>query len=153
MHSARMTQIEPAELASLLWDRDSVLVVDLRSTAAYSQTHIPGAKHVPFERLAEWSTANLPLRRMIVLCSADGALAQRAWVVLAARGVLALVLKGGLRRWATEVKELNRRRISRSGLTVVVSNPSPRLKTSYEGNTERGKGTWVGSGDEPLSAS
>jgi rhodanese-related sulfurtransferase/predicted metal-dependent enzyme (double-stranded beta helix superfamily) len=93
-----VTTVSVAELAEAL-GRGEAVVVDIDSSLAYREAHIPGAWFAIRSRLAE-ALPKLPERGTLVLTSSDGVLAQLAVPELAAltrRPVKALA--GGTAAW------------------------------------------------------
>ncbi|MFJ5234177.1 rhodanese-like domain-containing protein [Kitasatospora sp. NPDC088391] len=85
-------------------------VIDVRSPGEFGGGHIPGARNVPLDRLAQ----ALPALRaaagrgeLAVVC-ASGARALNACEQLAAAGVPALLVDGGTAAWADDGGELDR---------------------------------------------
>lgn len=75
-------------------------IVDVRSTGEHAVACISGALHIPLERLVE-SHTDLHGRRIALLCK-GGTRARMAQERLAACGVDAVVIDGGLDRWQRE---------------------------------------------------
>jgi rhodanese-related sulfurtransferase len=81
-----------------------VIVVDVRSLAAYDQAHLPEARHIPLEELAE-RAGELDGNQAIVLyvLSSSESGAARAAMTLYALGFTDVaVLEGGIQRWYAE---------------------------------------------------
>ena len=78
-----------------------LLVVDLRSEAAYRAGHIRGALHVPFGALGGRFQRPDPLvRRAMLLVDESDDLSHRAFGLLEARGYRwVYVLRGGMKAW------------------------------------------------------
>lgn len=57
--------IDPKELFQKLGEDPAPVVVDVRSQEAYERGHIPGAKHIPGDTLAE-RLAEIPEDRLVV---------------------------------------------------------------------------------------
>jgi rhodanese-related sulfurtransferase/predicted metal-dependent enzyme (double-stranded beta helix superfamily) len=96
--AARVETISVGELQALLAKGDAV-VVDLASSIAYEQGHIPGAWFAVRARLPG-SLERVPRRRMLVLTSPDGVLARLAAAELGDCGFAdARVLDGGTAAW------------------------------------------------------
>jgi len=81
---------------------NEAVVVDLDLSKTYAKAHIPGAWHAVRARLAA-NLAKLPSAKLLVLTSADGALASLAAAEL--KGIAKMpvqVLAGGTRNWIDE---------------------------------------------------
>ena len=93
------TCIAPTDLAS---HRDRVRVVDVRTPGEFESVHIPGARNVPLDRLADhtdtlrdWSQDD-----QVVLVCRSGARAHQAQEELAVAGLPRLpILEGGVLAW------------------------------------------------------
>jgi rhodanese-related sulfurtransferase len=93
--AAPCAHIDPAGLRGLL-EAGRAVVVDLDTSLAYRDGHIPGAIWAIRGRLAR-ALPHLPEDRVVVLTSADGVLARLAAAELAGRDTR--VLLGGTRAW------------------------------------------------------
>jgi rhodanese-related sulfurtransferase len=81
--------------------RPGLRVIDVRSASEFHAYHIPGAEHVPLERLA---TSRFADGETIVLYSEAGAHGAQAWVFLRALGHRRVFfLRGGLHEWLDDV--------------------------------------------------
>jgi len=100
--SDRDDHVSAAELAGWLRaGRPRLRVLDLRSASEFNAYHIPGAEHVPLDRLA---TTPLASDETIVLYSQTGVHAGQAWVLLRLLGHHQVVfLAGGLHEWLDDV--------------------------------------------------
>lgn len=83
-------------LANLL---DETLVVDVRSPAEFHEGHIPGALLLPLDHLLAELPTLQTIETPLVLACDDGLRAREAESRLAAAGLLAHVLEGGLAAW------------------------------------------------------
>ncbi|MFC4504256.1 MULTISPECIES: rhodanese-like domain-containing protein [Streptomyces] len=92
------SRITPARAHRLLRHGTAVLV-DVRETDEFAAGHAPGAVHLPLSGLADGS-ASLPAGRDPVLICRSGNRSRRAAELLAARGVYAPDVIGGMRDWA-----------------------------------------------------
>ena len=92
------SRLTPAEAHRLLRDGTAVLV-DVRESDEFEAGHAPGAAHVPLSRLAD-GTATLPAGCEPVLVCRSGNRSLRAAGLLAARGVRAPDVIGGMCAWA-----------------------------------------------------
>jgi sterol desaturase/sphingolipid hydroxylase (fatty acid hydroxylase superfamily)/rhodanese-related sulfurtransferase len=95
--------IEVDELAARLRDGGSICVVDVRSHAEFDGPlgHIPGARLVPLDTLAE-RTAELreiPTATIVVVCHTDKRSTRAAAILQAAGLANVRVLRGGMERW------------------------------------------------------
>ncbi|MGK5641565.1 rhodanese-like domain-containing protein [Streptomyces sp. URMC 126] len=83
-------------------------VVDSRSTPAWDQGHVPGAVHLPTDRIPDLADAFLdPARPVVVYCwgpGCDGA--TRAALALATRGYRVKEMLGGIEYWIREGYEV-----------------------------------------------
>jgi len=76
-------------------------VVDVRSASEFAAYHIPGAEHIPLERVA---TARFAADETVVLYSELGVHGAQAWVFLRALGHRrAFFLRNGLHEWLDDV--------------------------------------------------
>ncbi|WP_405740020.1 rhodanese-like domain-containing protein [Streptomyces sp. NBC_00028] len=90
-------RVTVTEAQRLLRDRTAALI-DVRETDEFRAGHAPGAHHVPLSRIA---TAPLPdTARPLVLICRSGNRSRQAAALLAARGVEAVDVIGGMRDWA-----------------------------------------------------
>ncbi len=81
--------------------RPGLRIVDLRSAAEFAAFHIPGAEHVPLERLVATSFA---AGDTVVLYSEAGVHGGQAWVLLRALGHRDVYfLRDGLYEWLEDV--------------------------------------------------
>lgn len=94
--------ISALELAAWLRaGRPGLRVLDVRSAAEFRAYHIPGAEHVPLERVA---TLPFSSETTLVLYSETGVHAAQAWVFLRALGHGRVVfLRNGLHEWLDDV--------------------------------------------------
>ncbi|MFC8515402.1 rhodanese-like domain-containing protein [Streptomyces sp. NPDC057257] len=92
----------------LLRDGTAVLI-DVREADEFRAGHAPGALHVPLSRLAD-STAAVPglprdhgpaAPRLVLICR-SGNRSRQAAELLAARGIAAVDVVGGMRGWVAE---------------------------------------------------
>jgi rhodanese-related sulfurtransferase len=93
--AAACRHVGPPELAALI-DAGHAAVIDLDTSLAYRDGHIPGAVWAIRGRLAR-ALPILPADRILVLASPDGVLARLAAAEIAARDVR--VLLGGTAAW------------------------------------------------------
>jgi len=93
------------ELAAWLIDKKpDLLVVDMRSAEEYAQYHIPGAVHIPFNRMFEAEALEMMAGdKTVVLYSNGGTHAAQAWVLLKQQGIDSRVLLGGLNYWTAAI--------------------------------------------------
>lgn len=90
------------ELAAWIRDRKAGLrILDVRDAAAFQAAQIPGAEHLPIDRL---DRARFDPADTLVLYSDGGAHAAQAWVLLRALGYQQVFfLRGGLNEWLDDV--------------------------------------------------
>ncbi|WP_228047072.1 rhodanese-like domain-containing protein [Streptomyces justiciae] len=91
-------RVTATEAQRLLRDAGAVLV-DVREPDEFRAGHAPGAHHVPLSRIA---TADLPGTGPLVLICRSGNRSRQAAALLAARGVAAVDVIGGMRDWAAQ---------------------------------------------------
>jgi rhodanese-related sulfurtransferase len=91
--------LTPQQAQELLAHGD-VEVVDVREAGEWSGGHLPGARHVPLDRLRAAPETALTRDGIIFVCAA-GARSQAAARVAEARGLTKVYnLTGGTRGWA-----------------------------------------------------
>ncbi len=97
--------VEAEEVAAWVIDKNpDLLLVDLRSSEAYNQYHIPGAINIPLVQLfSEASLEILDNDQIRVLYSNGGTHAAQAWVMLTQMGIKSYVLLGGLNYWSEAI--------------------------------------------------
>jgi len=94
-----MTAVELAEW--LRARRPRLRVIDVRTASEFAAYHIPGAEHVPLDRLAATRFAD---DETVVLYSELGVHGAQAWVVLRALGARRVFfLRNGLHEWLDDV--------------------------------------------------
>jgi rhodanese-related sulfurtransferase len=94
----------PARLYRALDEHEVIMVVDVRSLAAYEQAHIPDAVHIPLGDLPE-RIGELDGNRTIVfycLSPNDAVGLQAAMIAYGAGFTKVAVVKGGIQRWYSE---------------------------------------------------
>ena len=94
-------EMTPWTLKSMLDAKNAeYLVLDVRSAEAYAEAHIPGAMHLPLAELAA-KAATLPKGKTIVTYCGNitCALAPKAALVLAQKGLKVMELFGGIEEW------------------------------------------------------
>jgi len=95
---AQPEMMSPAALSAALESVHVPLVVDIESSEAYAQGHVPGAWFATRARL-ECAMADLPAAAELVLTSSDGVQARLAAAALAHAGKRARALEGGTAAW------------------------------------------------------
>jgi rhodanese-related sulfurtransferase len=98
--TAEVPRVSAARLHREL-DADSVLVVDVRNFAAYTQAHIPGAVHIPLEELPA-HVDELDVSGAVVLydLSSNQSLSLSGAMYLYEVGFIQIaILDGGLQKW------------------------------------------------------
>lgn len=99
--------LSPDELADKLINQDpELLLVDVRSHEDFDYFSLPGAIHIPFEKILD--EENLAVmdghRYSIVFYSNDDVLAEKAWYFFRQTGqVNTYILEGGLNRWTETI--------------------------------------------------
>jgi rhodanese-related sulfurtransferase len=111
--AAACAHVDPAGLAAML-DAGRAAVVDLDTSLAYRDGHVPGAIWAIRGRL-ERARTRIPADRVLVLTSSDGVLARLAAAEIADRAPL--VLLGGTRAWRAAGLPLER------GATALADTP------------------------------
>lgn len=118
--------VSVAELAALL-DQDAVTVIDLGSSRAYRQGHLPGAWFAIRARLAN-DLAKAPAGRPLVLTSTDGVLARfAAPEIERLMGTAPRILEGGTQAWVAAGRSL------KPGLEHALSLIEDVYRRPYEG--------------------
>ncbi len=94
--------IDRERLTALLRE-GAAMLVDVRPTAEYEQAHLPGARSIPVETLAE-RLAELPADRLIVACCRGPycTFAGDAVRLLQARGFRAARFEDGVAEWSAD---------------------------------------------------
>lgn len=84
---------------------DPPLIIDTRSTIAYSLGHIPGALNYPLEELQRVSRVAppFPLKQRVVLVCQHGVFTRPMAAHLSLHGLSVTSLEGGYRSWVTSV--------------------------------------------------
>lgn len=96
-------------------DNDDVVVLDVREPDEFAEWRIPGAMNVPLDALGA-RLDEIPRHAEIVAVCAVGARAARAVDVLAAAGIEAEWLEGGMSAWANAYDDAE---VAVGGATVV----------------------------------
>ncbi|MGI5452789.1 rhodanese-like domain-containing protein [Streptomyces sp. CA-249302] len=102
MHFSRSgpDRITVTEAHGLLRDGAAVLI-DVREADEYRAGHAPGALNLPLSRLADPDTDTaLPGGPRLVLVCRSGNRSRQAAELLAAQGIAAVDVVGGMRDWA-----------------------------------------------------
>jgi len=80
--------------------RGRVQVIDVRSGAEWRTGHITGAEHMPLDELEGGQTPKSAASdKVLVLVCQSGVRAEKAQLLLKARGIEAEVLEGGMNAW------------------------------------------------------
>jgi tRNA(Ile)-lysidine synthase TilS/MesJ/rhodanese-related sulfurtransferase len=87
-------EITVEELSNL--NGDEYLIIDIRDESAFEYGHIPGAVHVPPQKLAE---ENLPRNKDLYICCRSGQISREIAEKLREEGYPAYNLKGGYYEW------------------------------------------------------
>ena len=96
--SAFVRTIDVNDLLPLLDDRSEMGLVDVRESDEFASWHIPGAVNIPLGQLAD-RLSDVPRTPRLVTICALGSRATEGAAVLAAHGVHAQVLEGGMSAW------------------------------------------------------
>lgn len=95
-------EIDSADLyAALIANKEDVVVVDARSTAAYAIEHIPSAINLPYQSMSDSSVSSLDGQKLYV-CYCDGIgcnASTKGALTLATLGFEVVELMGGLDWW------------------------------------------------------
>jgi rhodanese-related sulfurtransferase len=84
------------------------VVVDVRTDEEWAAGHVPGARHIPLDQLADRWEAELPDDEPIyVVCHTDGR-SRAAASALVRAGADARVVVGGTVKWIEEGREIER---------------------------------------------
>ena len=97
--------IDPAQLAQWLQERQDVQVVDVREGYEREAGHIAGSRHVELTQLSG-QAATIASDRPVVLYCRVGGRSTMAAQALRAAGYEAYSMTGGLLRWAQEGRPL-----------------------------------------------
>jgi adenylyltransferase/sulfurtransferase len=101
--SSAVTEIQPSQLAQRLERGEKLEIIDVREPYEWQIGHIPGARLVPLDRIAE-EIPRLDKRRETILYCKVGARSMRAAQQLASAGVTDVRnLAGGILRWIDDV--------------------------------------------------
>jgi adenylyltransferase/sulfurtransferase len=101
--SSAVTEIQPSQLAQRLERGEKLEIIDVREPYEWQIGHIPGARLVPLDRIAE-EIPRLDKRRETILYCKVGARSMRAAQQLASAGVTDVRnLAGGIPRWIDDV--------------------------------------------------
>ena len=92
-----MTQQLDARTARRLAD-EGAPVVDVRERSEYTEGHVPGARHIPYEQL-EQRLGELPRERTLVVYCASGVRSSLATSIFERHGIAAANLRGGFNAW------------------------------------------------------
>ncbi|MDP9200335.1 MAG: molybdopterin-synthase adenylyltransferase MoeB [Gemmatimonadota bacterium] len=96
-------EIQPSQLAQRLQRGEKLEIIDVREPYEWEIGHIPGARLVPLDRIAE-EIPRLDKRRETILYCKVGARSMHAAQQLASAGVVEVRnLAGGILRWIDEV--------------------------------------------------
>lgn len=102
MTTSPAPDITPRELADRLAGDDPPALIDVREPWEWSRAHIDGARLVPLGELRGMA-ATIPRDRDVVFYCHHGARSRAAVDYLAAQGVRALNLAGGIDAWSREI--------------------------------------------------
>ena len=97
------------DLSSLLRDKATVRILDVRTVSEFENGHIPGAYNVPLDQLNEHATEIRNSTAPVVLVCQSGRRAQQAETVLRTAGMSQVgVLDGGMQAWITAGNHVRR---------------------------------------------
>ena len=99
-----MRALNPLDFKQLLATDDSIIVLDVRTSDAFAETHIPGALFIPFDNYFEqWLTNLIPTERDILLVF-DEQIAPDVAERMQRSGRKAPLgwLKGGMKAWLAD---------------------------------------------------
>jgi rhodanese-related sulfurtransferase len=83
--------------ASLADQLDDFFVLDVRTAAAFSSRHLPGAANIPYAEVAKpWNLDQLPTDRPVLVVCTSGALSSQVATVLGVLGYNVRFLSGGM---------------------------------------------------------
>lgn len=88
--------VGPQEAAALV--AGGAVLLDVRTSGEWKAGHVPGARHVPLDRVAS-SAGGVPPDRTIVTVCQSGLRSARAAQMLAGRGWDVVNLGGGMSAW------------------------------------------------------
>ncbi len=83
----------------LLETRTYDTIVDIRPAALYARGHIPGAIHVPYEQVQDWTTRSTPPDARILVVDSSGARAAEMAFWMRRHHRAADCLEGGISQW------------------------------------------------------
>ena len=89
--------VEPREAHELAASKQAI-IVDVREAKAFAEGHIAGAINIPLGELAD-RVSELPIDQRILTSCGGGSRGPKAAALLREHGVVADVLRGGLRGW------------------------------------------------------
>ena len=102
-------EIDPAELAELGTDGESLRIVDIRDQRAFDSGHLPGSECLPFPELTTRITELEGASRIVTVCPHGVASRQAAQLIGSYAGTedaRVESLRGGIEAWEREVGEL-----------------------------------------------
>jgi hydroxyacylglutathione hydrolase len=73
-------------------------LVDVRERSEFAQSHVPGARHIPYEQLEE-RIGEVPRGRTLVVYCASGVRSSLATSIFERHGITAVNLRGGFNAW------------------------------------------------------
>ena len=102
-------EIDPAELAELGTDGESLRIVDIRDQRAFDSGHLPGSECLPFPELTTRITELEGASRIVTVCPHGVASRQAAQLIGSYAGTedaRVESLRGGIEAWKREIGEL-----------------------------------------------
>jgi rhodanese-related sulfurtransferase len=93
-----ITQLEPAQVSSLVTQSPKPFLLDVRTSAEYKQAHISGAELIPLDELST-KMARLPKEREIICVCESGSRSSAAARQLSSQGYKVSNMRGGMSRW------------------------------------------------------
>lgn len=81
--------------------KDNELIVDVRTDEEFSEGHVPGSDHIPFEQIAKKATEYRKYAKVYLYCR-SGMRSQKAYHILKDQGLtnLVCVSEGGMMTWS-----------------------------------------------------
>lgn len=97
--------LTPNELRDALARGERFSIIDVRGADEYEDWHIPGSVNLPLNEIVAGATPEASSGQMVTIC-AHGARSRRASQALAARGISARSLDGGMVGWNSTYRSI-----------------------------------------------